>query len=70
MFVLRAGQYEPLPVDSNVLLRSEVFPGLWLDPAALLRGDLAAVLAIVQQGLGSPEHTAFVARLHPPATTP
>jgi len=67
-FVLRAGQYEPLPVDANGLLRSEVFPGLWLDPAALLRGDLATVLAIVQQGLGSPEHATFVARLHPPTT--
>ena len=69
-FVLRAGQYEPLPVDANGLLRSEVFPGLWLDPAALLRGELATVLAIVQQGLASPEHTTFVARLHPPATRP
>ena len=69
-FVLRAGQYERLPVDANGLLRSEVFPGLWLDPAALVRGDLATVLAMVQQGLGSPEHAAFVARLHPPATTP
>src|SRR5215831_14451188 len=69
-FVLRAGQYEPLPVDANGLVRSEVFPGLWLAPAALLRGDLTAVLASVQQGLGSPEHAAFVTRLHPPATTP
>src|SRR5438128_1386255 len=69
-FVLRAGQYEPLPVDANGLLRSEVFPGLWLDPGALLRGELATVLAIVQQGLASPEHATFVARLHPPATTP
>src|SRR5215472_4287775 len=53
-FVLRAGQYEQLPVDANRWLRSEVFPGLWLDPGALLRGELATVLAIVQQGLGSP----------------
>jgi len=68
-FVLRAGQYEPLPVDANGLVRSEVFPGLWLAPAALLRGDLTAVLASVQQGLGSPEHAAFVTRLHPPTPT-
>ncbi len=68
-FVLRAGQYERLPVEANGLLRSEVFPGLWLDPAALVRGDLATVLAIVQQGLGSPEHATFVAHLHPPTTT-
>ena len=68
-FVLRAGQYERLPVEANGLSRSEVFPGLWLDPAALVRGDLATVLAIVQQGLGSPEHATFVAHLHPPTTT-
>ena len=69
-FVLRAGQYERAPVEARGLVRSAVFPGLWLDPAALLRGDLATVLAIVQQGLGSPEHATFVARLHQPATTP
>ena len=40
-----------------------VYPGLWLDPAALLRGDLARVLAIVQQGLIAPEHADFVSRL-------
>ncbi|HSF34375.1 MAG TPA: Uma2 family endonuclease [Candidatus Tectomicrobia bacterium] len=69
-FVLRAGQYDRMPVDAQGLLRSEVFAGLWLDPAALVRGDLAAMLGIVQQGLASPEHAAFVARLHPPAATP
>src|SRR2546425_7376854 len=68
-FVLRAGQYEHLPVDDEGLLRSEVFPGLWLDPAALLRSDLATVLAVVQRGLASPEHAAFAARLRPPSTT-
>ena len=64
-FVLRDSQYERLPLDAEGLLRSVVFPGLWLDPAALLRGDLAAVLAVVQQGLATPEHAAFVARLNP-----
>jgi Uma2 family endonuclease len=66
-FVLRAGQYEQVPVDAHGLLRSEVFPGLWLDPGAMIRGDMAAVLALVQRGLGSPAHATFVARLHPPA---
>lgn len=69
-FVLRNGQYERMPRDAQGLVRSEVFPGLWLDPAALLRGDLATVLAIVQQGLASPEHHAFVARLRPSTATP
>jgi Uma2 family endonuclease len=69
-FVLRAGQYERMPVDAQGLVRSEVFAGLWLDPVALVRGDLAAMLAVIQQGLASPEHTAFVTRLQPPAATP
>jgi hypothetical protein len=57
-------------MDAQGLVRSEVFPGVWLDPAALIRGDLATVLAVVQHGLASPEHDAFVARLRPPTTTP
>jgi Uma2 family endonuclease len=69
-FVLRDGQYERMPRDAQGLVRSEVFPGLWLDPAALLRGDLATLLIVVQQGLASPEHNAFVARLRPSTATP
>jgi Uma2 family endonuclease len=66
-FALHDGQYERLVPDTQGVLRSEVFPGLWLDTAALLRGDIAAVLATAQQGLASPEHQAFVARLQPPS---
>jgi len=62
-FVLREGRFEPLPTDAAGRLRSEVFPGLWLDPAALLRGDLPAVNQALQEGLATPDHTAFVARL-------
>jgi len=42
------------------LLKSGVFPGLWLDAGALLRGDMKAVLAVLRGGLASPEHVAFV----------
>jgi Uma2 family endonuclease len=69
-FVLQAGQYERLPADASGVVRSTVFPGLWLAPEALLQGDLARLLATVQHGLASPEHAAFVARLHPPAAAP
>jgi Uma2 family endonuclease len=62
-FVFREGTYQPLAPGVDGLLHSVIFPGLWLDPAALLRGDLAAVHAVVQQGLASPGHAAFVARL-------
>ena len=60
-FVLREGDYQRLTPGGDGMLRSEVFPGLWLDPAALLRGDLAAVLQVLQQGLQTPAHAAFVA---------
>ena len=61
-FVLHEGRYEPLSPAEDGIIRSTVFPGLWLDPAALLRGELATVLAVVQQGLTSPEHAEFVVR--------
>ena len=62
-FVNRMNRFELVQPSADGLLRSTVFPGLWLDPAALIRGDLNAVLAVVQQGLNSPEHAEFVARL-------
>jgi hypothetical protein len=62
-FVLRDGQFARLAPDANGIYRSEVFPGLWLDAQALLRGDLVQVLAVLQQGLASPEHAALVAKL-------
>ena len=62
-FVLRDGRYEALTQSSGGLVRSEAFPGLWLDVPALLGGDLATVLARGQEGLNSVEHAAFVAPL-------
>jgi Uma2 family endonuclease len=67
-FVLREGRYEPLAPGEDGILRSELFPGLWLDPAALLSGDLDRVLQVVQQGIASEEHTAFVASLQQSAS--
>ncbi len=61
-FVWREGRYEPLSITSG-LYRSEVFPGLWLDPDALLAGDMARVLQVLQEGLQSPQHAEFVSRL-------
>lgn len=56
------GRYEPAAPVQKVH-RSRVFPGLWLDPVALLQGDVAAAVAAVQNGLASPEHRAFVEEL-------
>jgi Uma2 family endonuclease len=62
-FVNRNGTFVDLAPGSDGILRSEVFPGLWLDPAALLRHDKARVLEVLRQGLATPEHAAFAARL-------
>jgi hypothetical protein len=67
-FALRAGEHPRVPAPAaDGSFRSEVFPGLWLAPAALIAGDLAAVFQIVQQGAATPEHRDFLARLQPRA---
>jgi hypothetical protein len=65
-FILRGGSYEPLPPGADGIIRSEAFPGLWLDPAALLALNLPRVLEVVHQGLAAAEHVAFVAKLRKP----
>jgi Uma2 family endonuclease len=62
-FSLREGRFERLPLSDTGQYHSETFPGLWLDPGALVRLDFAQVMAVLQQGLASPEHAAFVERL-------
>jgi Uma2 family endonuclease len=54
------GEYVEMVADGDGLLRSRVFPGLWLDPQALLAGELGAVLGRLQAGLASPEHEEFI----------
>ncbi|MBD2483770.1 Uma2 family endonuclease [Planktothrix sp. FACHB-1365] len=62
-FRLNAGEYIKLEPDSNGIIYSQVFPGLWLDKAALLAGNLAKVLEVLQQGLASQSHQDFVQQL-------
>ena len=62
-FRLHEGEYHRIQPSADGLLHSEVFPGLWLDADAMIRGDLTAVLGAVRQGTASSEHTAFVDRL-------
>jgi Uma2 family endonuclease len=53
----------PISPDVKGMYRSRVFPGLWIDGPALLARKSARVTRVVQQGLRSPEHAAFVKRL-------
>lgn len=52
-----------LASDASGIIHSQVFPGLRLAVQALLAGDLATVLAELQNGLGTLEHAAFIERL-------
>lgn len=57
------GRFEVVPAPADGVYRSAVFPGLWLDAAALLSGDLARVLAMLNDAINSPEHKKFVDQL-------
>jgi Uma2 family endonuclease len=65
-FALREGRYVAMPADANGYLKSEQFPGLWLNVTALLKGDLAGLLKGVDEGTASAEHAEFVKRLQAP----
>jgi Uma2 family endonuclease len=62
-FIMRGDRYDRLTPGPDGILRSETFPGLWLDSAALIRGDMARVDEVARQGLATPEHADFVDRL-------
>ncbi len=61
-FVLRGTVYRKIRPRGGVF-RSKAFPGLWLDAAAMLEGDLATVFKVLQEGLASEAHRRFVAKL-------
>jgi Uma2 family endonuclease len=62
--VRQGQQLVSVPLGEDGLYRSQVFPGLWLDPSALFRLDLDALMAALDRGLASPEHADFVAELN------
>ena len=59
---LRQGEYQEIASAADGLLKSGVFPGLWLDVTALLRGEMKAVLAVLRRGLDSSEHAQFLSK--------
>jgi Uma2 family endonuclease len=63
-FQLQQGKYLKLQTDIEGILYSQMFPGLWLDQNALLTGNLAKVLRVLQKGLASGEHQSFVEKLN------
>ena len=62
-FVLEDDHFTPLRPDESGLLKSRLFPGLWLDGAALLAGDLPRLLAGIDAGCATEAHRQFAARV-------
>jgi Uma2 family endonuclease len=50
-------------IPRDGIYRSAAFPGLWLDPLALVNNDGRRLRAVLDLGCATPEHAAFVARL-------
>ncbi|MEM8809832.1 MAG: Uma2 family endonuclease [Cyanobacteria bacterium P01_G01_bin.38] len=59
-FCLEDGNYVELAADTEGVLKSQGFPGLWLAQKALLAGEMTQVLEVLRTGLDSSEHQAFV----------
>ena len=62
-FSLQDGDYVSLVPNEQGVICSEIFPGLWLDMAAMLQGNMPQVLAVLQGGISSEEHQVFVQQL-------
>jgi Uma2 family endonuclease len=61
--VLVNGRFEAMTPREDNILCSTVFPGLWLDAAAVIGGNLARVLEVLNQGIASQQHQQFVQQL-------
>lgn len=62
-FELRDSEYVLLDPDDHGVIQSQVFPGLGLAIAPLLKGDIATVLSELQRGFHTPEHQELINRL-------
>jgi Uma2 family endonuclease len=46
-FINRGGEFQSLPLGPDGIYRSEVFPGLWLDPAAMMADEGMRVVHVL-----------------------
>jgi Uma2 family endonuclease len=56
-------RYVPVDPDPDGLVRSVAFPGLWLDPSAMLALDGVRTMEALDRGLKSREHEEFIRTL-------
>lgn len=62
-FFLQTEGYQKSLPDQNSVIKSQIFPGLWLDVSALLQGTLAQVLTALQQGIQGGDHSNDLPRM-------
>jgi Uma2 family endonuclease len=62
-FASREGAFRELAPDEDGLLKSTAFPGLWLDPDAIVKGNVKRVIDVLHLGLATPAHAAFAEEL-------
>ncbi len=62
-FRLQAEEFVLIEPDADGMIRSSVFPGLWLNVPALLEGRMTEVLNGLQAGIADSAHQAFVQKL-------
>jgi Uma2 family endonuclease len=58
-FRLKDGQYIKQQPDQRGIIKSEIYPDLWLDVNSLLTGNLARVFQVLQEGMATPEYQDF-----------
>ena len=57
------GEDRVIVTDNDGVMRSQLFPGLWLNAERFWQGDVAGALAVLQQGLATEEHAAYAQQL-------
>jgi Uma2 family endonuclease len=55
--------FSEIAAGPNGIYQSYMFPGLWLDSAALFRDDDVRLVEVLNEGMATPEHAAFAAGL-------
>jgi Uma2 family endonuclease len=60
---LAEDKYREIEAGPDGLLKSRVFPGLWLGPLPFWNNDLPGLAAMVQRGVATGEHAGFVREL-------
>jgi len=63
-FANRNNAFEEMSLEPDGNFHSQVFPGLWLDPRALIALDRIQLLHVLKMGLCDQAHSDFVGRLN------